>query len=174
MDFFVQLDPATRLYAFQFKAPRGTVDGEPYRYKLENEQHELLYRLARAAPGSVFYVFPYYVTPAKLQQKVPNLLQETWLLPIEQMPTPAVFGGQATKMVRCAGGLATINPQYRLQSLGGLDRQPSANKGDSGIAGASARVFAEWYAHHRLVGRGQDRHRSPWLVRGLRVVVVPK
>jgi hypothetical protein len=174
VDFFVQLNPATRLFAFQFKAPRGPAEGEPYRYRLETEQHDLLYQLAQSAPGSVFYVFPYYVTPAKLQVKVPFLLQDTWLLPIEQMPTLAVFGGQATKIVRCQGGVARVNPEYRLHNLADLERQPSAATGESGLRGLSPQVFADWYAHHRVVGRGQGKRRNPWLVRGLRIVLVPE
>src|SRR5438552_3366947 len=105
VDFFVQLDPATRIFAFQFKAPKGAVDTSPYRYTLRLPQHNLLFDLAQYSPSSVFYVFPYYVTAAKLHQDVPDLIKDTWLLEVGQMPTAAVFGSQMTKTIRCDAGL---------------------------------------------------------------------
>jgi len=78
VDFFVQLDPATRVFAFQFKAPRGRAERVPYKYTLVREQHQMLVELAELSPSSVFYVFPFYVTPAKLQKNVPQLISETW------------------------------------------------------------------------------------------------
>src|SRR5437867_3850709 len=56
VDFFVELSPAARLFAFQFKAPKGKTDALPYRYTLKRQQHDLLFDLALQAPGSVFYV----------------------------------------------------------------------------------------------------------------------
>src|SRR5207249_2801844 len=61
VDFFAQLDPGTRLFAFQFKAPKGRVDGAPYRYTLVRDQHNALFSLAQSFPNSVFYVLPFYV-----------------------------------------------------------------------------------------------------------------
>jgi len=54
-DFFVQLDPVTRLFGFQFKAPRGLADARPYQYTLMRDQHDLLFQLGQLSPGSVFY-----------------------------------------------------------------------------------------------------------------------
>jgi hypothetical protein len=164
VDFFVELDADTRLFAFQFKAPRGAVEGEPYRYTLASKQHDLLYELAQSAPGSVFYVFPYYVTPAKLQQNVPDLLQDTWLLNIAPIPTREVFGGQATKTVRCKAGQAEINPGYSLQTFSNLAHE---------LHGISPPDFAKWYSHLRPVGPRLAKQRNPWLVRGLHIVIVP-
>ncbi len=42
VDFFVQLNPATRLFAFQFKAPKGKAEASPYRHTLVREQHDLV------------------------------------------------------------------------------------------------------------------------------------
>src|SRR5437879_1593564 len=84
VDFFAELDPDARLFAFQFKAPRGTVDSLPYRYTLVRDQHRALFRLARLAVYSVFYVLPFYVTTAKLQKDVPQLVRDTWLLNVDQ------------------------------------------------------------------------------------------
>jgi hypothetical protein len=97
VDFFAQLIPSACLLAFQFKAPRGRTEVTPYRYTLVSEQHDLLFSLAQTAQDAVFYVFPFYVTPAKLQRDVPRLAQDTWLLRVAQMPTFRVFGSQKTK-----------------------------------------------------------------------------
>jgi hypothetical protein len=166
VDFFVQLSPTARIFAFQFKAPRGRDDRNPYRYTLVREQHDLLHMLAGSAPTSVFYVLPFYVTHAKLRRDVPNLVQDTWLLPIAPMSTPDVFAGQKTKIIRCEPGVAFVNPEYPLKHLAEarLERD----------AGIPAPQFAAWYSRLRRVRLETVgiRRRNPWLVRGLRVVIV--
>lgn len=164
VDFFAQLNPATRLFAFQFKAPKGRTEGVPYRYTLVRDQHNALLPLAQSVPNSVFYVLPFYVAVAKLQQDVPILMQDTWLLAVEQMPTEQLFGATQSKVVRCQPGLAIANPEYRMSSL----REVSPR----GLGGIPARQFAEWYLHYRDLRGIADRRRSPWLARGLRVAVV--
>lgn len=165
VDFFAQLDPSTRLFAFQFKAPKGAVDEPPYRNKLVREQHRELSRLARRVPNSVFYVLPFYVTTTKLQQDVPALIEDTWLLSVDQMPTPQVFGAAQSKVVRCEDGRATINPQYALRTL----REISHNS----LIGLRPREFASWYNQFRKGDQKRpDGRRSPWLARGLRIAIV--
>jgi hypothetical protein len=117
VDFFVQLNPATRVLAFQFKAPKGAVDAVPYRYTLRREQHDLLFQLAQFSPRSVFYVFPYYVTATKLHQDVPDFVKDTWVLGLDGIPSVTVFGTAATKTIRCEAGLATVNPDYEMGSF---------------------------------------------------------
>jgi len=164
VDFFAQLNTATRIFAFQFKAPRGRLDAAPYRYTLLRDQHATLFTLAQGFPGSVYYVLPFYVTAAKLQRDVPTLMQDTWLLPIDQMPTLQVFGSIQSKVVRCWPGVAAVNPEYRLLPL----REVSATT----LVGVPARQFAEWYIHYREFWATVERRRSPWIARGLRVAVV--
>lgn len=166
VDFFLQLSPTARIFAFQFKAPKGREDGPPYRYTLVSEQHELLHTLAVTSPGSVYYVLPFYVTHAKLRRDVPSLIQDTWLLPIAQMATPDVFSGQKTKTIRCAHGVATVNPEYRLQHIAET-RIPAQ-------AGVPAEQFASWYLRVRKahIQAAQTKRRNPWLVRGLRIAIV--
>jgi hypothetical protein len=164
VDFFLQLDPATRLFAFQFKAPKGKYDAVPYRYTLEREQHNFLFGLSQLAANSVFYVFPFYVTPTKLQADVPELLRDTWLLRIEQVPTAQVFGPQLTCTVRCQSGIASINPEYKM-----LNMRQSRDLESKGIAIGE---FASWYKDHLSSNtQSERRRRSPWLVRGLRLVM---
>lgn len=163
VDFYIHLDPTTRVYAFQFKAPKGRLEDAPYRYTLKKDQHSALFSLAQS-PGGVFYVFPFYVTPAKLHQDVPHLAQNTWLLDINSTPTDEIFGAQETKVVRCQAGFAQINPEYKLRNLNDMQRLF--------FSGISVREFAEWYESHRGAGREPKTRRNPWLVRGLRVVLV--
>ena len=164
VDFFAELDPASRLFAFQFKAPKGRLDGYPYRYTLVREQHAVLYKLARRFPGSAFYVLPFYVTVAKLQQYVPTLMRDTWLMPIDQMPTKKVFGTAKSKTARCQAGRASIKPEHDLAPLGDLSPQA--------FVGVPPDAFSDWYRHYRDVRTVADRHRNPWIARGLRVAVV--
>jgi hypothetical protein len=163
VDFFAQLDPATRLFAFQFKAPKGRIEGVPYRYTLMRDQHNVLFPLAQSAPNSVFYVLPFYVAAAKLQQDVPVLMQDTWLLPVEQMPSQQLFGTAQSKVLRCQPGLAIVNPEYRIHPV----REVASQE----MRGVPVRQFAEWYLHFRDLRGVADRLRSPWLARGLRVAV---
>ena len=187
VDFLAQLTPATRIFAFQFKAPKGPQDGEPYRFTIQRRQHEKLSALAGGSTGNVFYVLPYYVLPAKLQRCVPRLLRDTWFLPVGSMRGTDPFGTYQTRTVRCERGLASINPEYLLRGVEELE------PGD----GIPVRRFAEWYAGLHIESdeaispepHGDSRlapglhtesdevinpkpRRNPWLVRGLRVAIV--
>ena len=165
VDFFAQLDPAVRIFAFQFKAPIGRAEGPPYRYTLKKYQHRALFRLARAAANSVFYVLPFYLEIAKLQQDVPNLATDTWLLSVDQLRTADVFGAAASKVVSCTPGQAAINPEYRLLPLSDVTH--------TGLVGIRPARFARWYRRYRQldIPRVASR-RNPWLARGLRIAVV--
>jgi hypothetical protein len=166
VDFFAQLNPMTRIFAFQFKAPKGRHDGTPYRYTLVREQHDLLHMLAKAFPNAVFYVLPFYATHPKLQHHVPNLMQDTWFLRVAPMLTAQVFGTKNTKTVRCQPGMAIVNPEYELAHS--LDL-----KIPSETAGVPSREFGAWYRQIRARDAVERKKRtSPWLVRGMRVVIV--
>lgn len=187
VDFFAQMTPETRVFAFQFKAPKGHQDGEPYRFTIQRRQHEKLSELARGSTGNVFYVLPYYVHPVKLQDHVPNLLADTWFLPVGSMSGTNPFGSNKTKTLCCEQGLASINPEHKLRRAEELD--PGS--------GIPVGQFAEWYTGlhiesdeairpepHRDLRRvtrlhtgsdetiGSKPRRNPWLVRGLRVAIV--
>lgn len=114
VDFFARLPDDTRIFAFQFKAPRGRDEGEPYRYTLSSEQHEALYALASHAPKGVHYVLPFYLFHQKLRKDVPKLVQDTWLLPVAPMTPSTIFSGQKTKVIRCTRGNAWVGPCQRL------------------------------------------------------------
>jgi len=68
-------------FALQFKSPRPTrPDQDPYRYSINDRQHQNLARLARRSPDAVFYVFPAFNTLARVQRESPNLSGHSWLL----------------------------------------------------------------------------------------------
>ena len=107
VDCFAQLSDQARLFAFQFKPPKSSYESQPYRYTLVKEQHDLLFELARISPTDqpsdchcVFYVLPFYVTPKKLQQYVPHLSRDTWLLPVGQID-PSAQCVRRTKVKSC-------------------------------------------------------------------------
>src|ERR1043165_2397765 len=75
--FFAQLTPNVRIFAFHFKAPRGKIEAQPYKYTLKRYQHEPLFQLSQFSPRGVLYVLPYFVRVQKLQSCVPNLMQHT-------------------------------------------------------------------------------------------------
>ena len=168
VDFFAELPSSSRIFAFQFKAPKGRWgERTPYRFTIQRQQHDKLSALAANWPAGVHYVLPFYVTPAKLQCDVPHLLRDTWFLRVAGMPTSKLFGQNQTKTLRCQPGLASINPNYELVSASQVEL--------SRDAGIPVRQFAEWYAELRYPSDELDRRssgRSPWLVRGMRVAVV--
>lgn len=167
VDFFAQLSPAARIFAFQFKAPKGRHDRVPYRFTLMREQHETLHALAQAWPNDVLYVLPFYASHQKLQRHVPMLLQDTWCLAIASMAPSVVFGTNKTKVVRCSPGVAAVNPEYRLQRVWDVKITPEA--------GIPAEEFASWYRRlHDREARSvkASKGRNPWIVRGLRVVII--
>jgi hypothetical protein len=166
VDAFAQMGPATRLIAFQFKAPRGVHEAQPYRFILNREQHDLLFDLAQLGSVPVYYVLPFYLHLPKLHRDVPRLCQDTWVANVSQMPTGALFGSYKSRSVFCQAGKAYVNPEYSLASLASLELPVDA--------GVAVRFFEPWY--RRL--RGADEsvakgRRNPWLVRGLRVAIVP-
>ena len=165
VDFFAELAPGTMLFAFQFKAPKGDREWEPYRFTIQRRQHENLSALAGRSAGNVFYVFPYYASSDKLQDDVPDLLSDTWLLEVGGMNGASLFGTHRSKTVRCEAGIASINPEYKLR------RAREVEPGE----GIPARRFAEWYAELHARSDEQEirgKRRNPWLVRGLRVAIV--
>ena len=169
VDFFARLPTTARIFAFQFKAPRGPSDSLPYRFTLSRKQHRLLHSLAQEDPGAVHYVFPFYVSTQKLVQHVPNLARDTWLLPAAPLDVHSVFSGQNTKRIRCLPGTAFINPEYAMKKLAEI-----VLSWENGIHPGR---FAEWYREVRLSGQklyDDSARRNPQIVRGLRLTIVER
>lgn len=168
VDFFTEMSPSTRIFAFQFKAPKGQWgDTMPYRFTIRRDQHDKLSALASRWPGGVYYVLPFYVEPRKLRSEVPCLLQDTWLLRVAEMAGTNVFGPYRTKTVYCRPRRALVNPEYTL--LNALEMELRSD------AGIPVLGFAEWYGGlHDVIDEPAQgrRHTNPWLSRGLRVAIV--
>jgi hypothetical protein len=164
-DCFLQLSPTTTFLAFQFKAPKGKSDGQPYRFTINRQQHRRLYALAQSNPRSVFYVFPYYVTPQKLQYDLPVLAADTWLLDVGAMDPHQVFGARKTRTVVCTTGLARINPEFEMTSLQAL--------ADQQVSGIAQPDFLYWYDLQSEHFDSPKRRRSSSIFRGTRIVIAP-
>ena len=168
VDFFAELSPATRIFAFQFKAPKAQWgDVLPYRFTVQQHQHVALASLASNWPKAVHYVLPFFVRPAKLRHEVPHLLSDTWFLRVAAMLGTNVFGPHKSRTMRCTPGIASINPDFELQRAQDFRLGP-----DGGIPVGQ---FAEWYAgldDYSDLSRARRQARNRWLVRGLRVAIV--
>lgn len=169
VDFFVNLSKNIRIFAFQFKAPRGPFDGLPYKFTLNRNQHDALHKLAVSAPDAVHYVLPFYVLTDKLMRDVPHLARDTWLLPVAPMNTPTVFSNQKTKRVHCYPRVTCVNPEYEMKSLSEATL--------SWEAGVKPGNFAEWYSELRRHNKELNitgSRMSPMIVRGMRIVIIDK
>lgn len=157
VDFYAQMNPTAAIFAFQFKAPvahrNHQGDCPPYRFTLIREQHRRLIDLARINPSAVFYVFPFYATPIKLQNDVPNLLRDTWLLPVSTMRDDDIFGVNRTKRIYCHPARAEVNPVYEMQNA----MKMTLTKAD----GVKLGQFIPWYQMLRgHVGEREDQPES--------------
>jgi len=78
--------PEGRHLALQFKAPWGTRPNQsPYRFTINDRQNRNLLRLSYNKPDSVFYILPHYNTFTKICSHSPVLLQDTYLLKVEDL-----------------------------------------------------------------------------------------
>jgi len=70
----------------QFKSPWVTsrVD-RVYKFSINRGQHIVMESLR--SPGAVHYVFPLYSKWWKMDRDAPNILQDTWLVPVECIPS---------------------------------------------------------------------------------------
>ena len=83
----------------QFKSPWATsrVD-KVYKFTINKEQHKAMERLGR--PGAVHYAFPLYSKWWKVDQDAPDILQDTWLVPAECIPSKYLVKDSTTVEVR--------------------------------------------------------------------------
>jgi len=181
VDIFAQMDPRTKVFAFQFKAPKAQSAWPfcisnnscqtpcqarmPYRYGIQIDQHSALLRLAGIVPNSVFYVLPYYCCPPALWRDCPNLLRNTLFLPVYGMQTQQVFGPYRSRTVVCQNNTARINPEF--QMIHSHELFEHVHEG-----GIAIERFIEWYEFFQGL-RNEEGRRNPWLTRGLRLGMAP-
>ena len=71
----------------QFKAPWPSSDVDDlYKFSINERQHEALEQLADDYPEAVYYVFPLYSKWIKADRHAPDLVQDTWLVPVSSIP----------------------------------------------------------------------------------------
>jgi len=169
-DFYAEMPDETRVYAFQFKAPKKGPEMEPYLFTIRSDQHAALYGAASGNRGSVFYCFPYYVGTAKLVRDLPTLQRDTWLLDVASVPL-TVFGPYKSKTVKYQGGVAQVNPEYKLMSL---EEFKNARNVAEPLLGEGLTLKALQDMFNMLLKRSDEKKRlSSWLTRELRAVFVP-
>ncbi|MCG8407729.1 MAG: hypothetical protein MI923_21225 [Phycisphaerales bacterium] len=167
VDVFVRLSPRTVLYALQFKAPKNSDDGWPYRFTINEEQHRLLYDLTRLQMNSVYYVFPCYAQPQKVYSHAPRLLKDTYMVPVEWFDPDVIFEYYETRTVRCyRNKWVQVNPEFRA-----IVGRKQLERTLSEASGIPATKFLRWYEGFTEVKSPETGKRSPWLCRGLRVVI---
>ena len=137
----------------------------------QSKQHRKLHELAQGNRDSVFYVLPFYAAHRKLEGDLPQLLTDTWFLPVEPMAHADVFGNQQSKVIRYRPGVASANPEYRLLSDFISEDLIADERIDVGITPSK---FANWYSKlHFFDDEVQQarKHKNPWLIRSLRVAI---
>lgn len=176
VDVFVQMNPNTRVFAFQFKAPKSQPtwpscsnsschSNGRFKYSIQHQQHVALYKLASISPNTAFYVFPYYCCPHRLWNDCPRLLGQTWFLPIDNMTPQRVFGTHKSKTVTCQNSVASINPEFEM-----VQRDELLEIIREG--GIAVERFIEWYEFFQGL-RNEEGRMNPWLTRGLRLGIAP-
>ena len=83
----------------QFKSPWATsrVD-RLYKFTINKEQHKALEKLGN--PHAVHYVFPLYSKWWKVDQDAPDILRDTWLVPVACIPSHFLTRDSTTIEVR--------------------------------------------------------------------------
>ncbi|MYC08231.1 MAG: hypothetical protein F4X57_13840 [Chloroflexi bacterium] len=83
----------------QFKSPWATLRVDTlYKFTINRRQHKAMERLGH--PGAVHYVFPLYSKWCKIYKNTPDLLQDTWLVPVECIPSKYLAKDSTTIEVR--------------------------------------------------------------------------
>ena len=82
----------------QFKAPWETSRPDDlYKFSINERQHDALEQTASAFPDAVYYVFPLYSTWVRADQYAPDLLQDTWLVPVSSIPSSMLTSASSPK-----------------------------------------------------------------------------
>ena len=67
----------------QFKSPKATSTYDHhYKFSINRRQHEALERIVIGNPKAAYYVFPLYSKWTKVLDHSPNLIKDTWLVPV--------------------------------------------------------------------------------------------
>lgn len=101
-EFIHNVGPGMALM-LQFKAPwRTSVVDHLYKFSINERQHEALEPLAARYPEAVHYVFPFFSRWSKAKEYAPDLVQDTWLVPVSSIPLAALQAVSSPKTGRTA------------------------------------------------------------------------
>jgi len=141
----------------QFKAPWVTsVPDDLYKFSVNEEQHEALENLAGNNPNAVYYVFPLFSTWRKADQHSPNLINDTWLLPVSSISLAALtaLSNTSTGLHRVevekvsSGATATFHsPEVLGEMINARDYFVEVTRGqalDIGTVGIPSNQLQEW------------------------------
>lgn len=111
IDELIQNIPTGMHLALQFKVPKSEPRNQiPYRFTINDRQNNNLLRLAGNRPDAVYYIFPQYNTFTKMRSDSPHLLQDTWLLRVEDLRgLPNSSKRLGTHAVETAPASAVVN-----------------------------------------------------------------
>jgi hypothetical protein len=116
--------------------------------------------MAQLGLGSVFYILPALGLYDEFHGNLPNLMNSTWALPVDDMQLETVFPGeQETRRVRLdpLTGIVTWNPQPRARKLESALRQALSEKG-----GLRPDELRQWYQQRaRNAGKEGRKARGP-------------
>ena len=83
---------------------------EGIKFSINERQHETLEQTASFFPDAVYYVFPFYSTWSRADQYAPDLLQDTWLVPVSSI---------TSSMLKSASSPKTGSHRVELDRYGG-------------------------------------------------------
>ena len=74
----------------QIKSPKATSTyDDHYKFSINRRQHEALALLVKGNPKAAYYVFPLYSKWTKILNHSPNLIKDTWLVPVSCITLPS-------------------------------------------------------------------------------------
>ena len=165
----------------QFKSPWPTSRVDClYRFSINERQHEALESLANRYPKAVYYVLPLYTTWEKADKHAPDLMRDTWLMPVDSIPvalltsrsTPA--SGRHRVDVVCEGSQPTATVHSPVIEASMINAgELFADIGDAGVFRARSDGGVPSEELHKWVARW-DRDGRPVRFRGLKALYVPQ
>ena len=164
----------------QFKAPWPTsVVDDLYKFSINEQQHFALEQLAATHPDSVYYVFPLYSKWSKANSYAPNLVRDTWIVKVTDIPYSSLAGSAAPSNTRHnvelervgANMLYTVfSPEVRGSGINAeqfFEQQSIVNQMKAGAAGIPGGALLDWIGYLK----SQD---APPRFKGLHAVFVPQ
>lgn len=95
----------------EFKSPKATsIADDLYKFSINRRQHNALELLVKGNPKAAYYVFPLYSKWTKLLNHSPNLIKDTWLVPVSCITLPSWTSQQTFQIeLRRVGSKITLS-----------------------------------------------------------------